>query len=54
MSRSPDYLYDLLPAIYRMRDAERGLPLRDLLRVICEQVDVVEKDIARLYENWFI
>lgn len=54
MSPSPDRLYELLPAIHRVRDAERGYPLRALLRVIGEQVDVIEDDIARLYDNWFI
>lgn len=54
MSRSPDRLYELLPVIHRVRDAERGYPLRALLRVIGEQVDVLEDDIARLYDNWFI
>ena len=54
MNRSPDRLYDLLPVVHRMRDADRGYPLRALLRVIAEQVDVVEDDIAQLYENWFI
>ena len=49
-----DHLYNLLPAIYRLRDAERGYPLQALLRVIEEQVNVVEEDIARLYDNWFI
>lgn len=50
----PDRLYELLPAVHRMRDAERGYPLRDLLRVITEQVDVVEENITQLYEDWFI
>ncbi|MEH1900973.1 MAG: hypothetical protein V7L04_06045 [Nostoc sp.] len=54
MSNSPDRLYELLPAVYRIRDAEQGYPLRDLLRVIAEQVDIVETDITQLYENWFI
>lgn len=54
MTSSPDRLYSLLPAIHRMRDQERGYPLRALLQVIAEQVDIVEDDIARLYENWFI
>jgi len=54
MTGSQDRLYELLPAIYRQRDAEQGLPLQALLRVIAEQVDVVEDDIAQLYENWFI
>lgn len=51
---APDRLYDLLPAIYRMRDADAGYPLRDLLRVLATQADVLEQDIARLYDNWFI
>jgi hypothetical protein len=49
-----DRLYALLPAIHRMRDADQGYALRALLRVIAEQVNVVEDDIAGLYENWFI
>jgi hypothetical protein len=51
---NPDHLYELLPAIYRMRDAEQGYPLQALLRVIAEQAQLVEQDIAQLYENWFI
>jgi hypothetical protein len=54
MSQSLDRLYDLLPVIYRLRDAKEGYPLRALLRVINEQANVVEADIAQLYENWFI
>jgi len=50
----PDRLYELLPAAYRMRDAATGEPLRALLQVIGEQVDAVQGDIERLYENWFI
>lgn len=49
-----DRLYELLPAIHRIRDAEQGEPLKALLRVIAEQVNLVEEDIARLYDNWFI
>ena len=47
-------LYALLPAIHRLRDAERGYPLKALLQVIAEQVNIVEDDIAQLYENEFI
>ncbi len=54
MSRNIDRLYELLPAIYRIRDAEQGKPLKALLRVISEQVNLVEEDIAQLYDNWFI
>ena len=54
LTPNPDRLYDLVPVVYRLRDAEQGYPLKALLRVIGEQVDVVEQDIAALYENWFI
>jgi hypothetical protein len=54
MKNSSDRLYDLLPVVYRMRDAERGEPLRGLLAVIAEQVNLVEADIAQMYDNWFI
>ncbi|WP_054032075.1 hypothetical protein [Desulfatitalea tepidiphila] len=47
-------LYDLLPPIYRMKDAEQGRQLEALLQVISEQVDLLEDDIGRLYDNWFI
>ena len=47
-------LYELLPAIYRLRDAEQGYPLRSLLSVIAREIGIVEEDIARLYANWFI
>ena len=54
MNTNTDRLYDLLPAIHRLRNVEQGEPLRALLAVIAEQVSVVEADIAKLYENWFI
>jgi uncharacterized repeat protein (TIGR01451 family) len=54
MKRSPDRLFDLLPVVHRQRDAELGHPLRALLQVIAEQVDIIENDIDQLYENWFI
>jgi len=49
-----DRLYELLPVFHRRQDAEAGQPLRALLQVIAEQVNVVEDDITQLYENWFI
>lgn len=51
---SNDRLYDLIPAIYRIRDSEIGEPLRALLSVVSTEVDVIERDIERLYDNWFI
>jgi hypothetical protein len=57
-----DRLYDLLPRLYRLRDVEQGqevdqrwaLFLQELLRIIADQVDVIDDDLAQLYDNWFI
>lgn len=49
-----DRLYELLPVVYRQRDSLQGFPLRDLLRVIAEQVLRIEDDITQLYDDWFI
>jgi hypothetical protein len=53
-TRDPERLFRLLPAIYRTRDAALGGPLRALLDVLSQQVERVERDIARMYDNWFI
>ena len=54
ISARTDRLYELVPVVYRLRDAAQGYPLRALLQVIAEQVNLIEDDIAQLYENWFI
>lgn len=55
MALDQDRIYELLPAIYRLRDAEAGGgALRDLMGVIAEQAEAMEEDIAALYRNWFI
>ena len=55
MSRyTADALYRLLPAVYRVRDAETGGSLRAVIEVLASQAEIVEDDIANLYENWFI
>ena len=53
-SYTADKVYELLPAIYRIRDADLSEPLKALLSVIAEQARVVESDIGQLYDNWFI
>ena len=51
MSSTTGALYNLLPAIYRIRDASLGGPLENLV-AICEQVlGILDQDIAGLYEN---
>ncbi len=47
-------LYEKLPSVYRMRDASVGYPLRALVEAWSAQVDDLEADIARLYNNLFI
>jgi hypothetical protein len=47
-------MYDLLPAIDRIRDAEQGEPLKALLTVIAEQTAVLEEDLAQSYDDHFI
>ncbi len=54
MTMTAQKLYELLPAIYRIRDAEQGEPLKALLGVMASQIQVVEEDIDQLYENWFV
>lgn len=54
MSTTADRLYELLPAIYRIRDAEVGQPLRALCAILEQEVDAVRDDIDGLYENWFV
>jgi hypothetical protein len=66
MSVDVNRLYELLPAVYRIRDAELAKrleelegkpqegPLKALLTVIAEQVAVLEEDLAQLYDDQFI
>ncbi len=54
MRNDPDFLYNLIPVVYRLRDADQGYPLRALLQVVGEQASLIEQDISGLYENWFI
>lgn len=47
-------LYDLLPAIYRIRDAEHGFPLKALMEVIAGQAIALDENLAQLYDDLFI
>lgn len=51
-----DELWELVPAVYRERDAEpnQAGALRALIEVLGDQAEVVAEDLARLYDNWFI
>ncbi|MFC7737920.1 hypothetical protein ACFQX4_19270 [Roseomonas sp. GCM10028921] len=54
MSFDADRLATLLPALYRLRDAERGGPLAELLSILAGQAAVLEEDLAQLYDDQFI
>lgn len=63
MNFDQNRLYDLLPALYRLRDAATGRaltgsdddgPLRALLGLIAEQAGVLEENLAQLYDDQFI
>ncbi|MDF0545068.1 hypothetical protein PX699_22200 [Sphingobium sp. H39-3-25] len=54
MSWNAPALYDLLPSVHRVRDAEQGYPLRQFLAVLAEQARVLEEDVEQLYDNGFV
>jgi hypothetical protein len=58
MSFDPQRLFELLPVIYQVRDAEGAGGSKDVLRslidVIGGQVAVLEEDLAQLYDDQFI
>lgn len=54
MSFTDKNIYELLPAFYRIRDAEQGEPLKALIEIIAREAKLTEENIAQLYANWFI
>jgi hypothetical protein len=54
MSFDAEKMYELLPAIYRIRDTEQGGPLKALIAVIAQQVGILEEDLEQLYDDRFI
>ena len=48
-----DRLWSLLPALHRVRDAERG-ELRDLVALFAEQFAALEENTDQLYDDLFI
>jgi hypothetical protein len=47
-------IYELLPAVYRIRDAELDYPLKALIEILAQQAGIMQDNIAQLYDNWFI
>lgn len=47
-------LWQLLPAVHRLRDAETGGVLAELLDVFGDQLDVLAEELAQLYDDQFV
>jgi hypothetical protein len=58
MTFDADHLYQLLPAIHRIRDAEVSgtgtRPLAALLAAFADELAILEDDLARLYDDQFV
>jgi hypothetical protein len=47
-------LWQLLPAVYRLRDAEVGGVLAGLLDIVGDQLDVLAEELAQFYDDQFV
>jgi hypothetical protein len=54
VSVSVDYLYNLLPALYRERDVASGGLLRQYLEVLTDELAVAADGIDQLYDDLFV
>lgn len=54
MNPEAEKLYNLLPALYRIRDAEQSDPLKSLCAVIAEEIAVLRENLDQLYDDQFI
>jgi hypothetical protein len=54
MNPEADKLYQLLPALYRIRDTEQGGSLRALCEVLAEDIAVLRENLDQLYDDQFI
>lgn len=53
-SLTAERLYQLLPALYRLRDADQGGPLEALIALMAQQFEALEEDLEQLYDDQFI
>ena len=54
VTRSPDRLYELLPALHRIADTQQDGQLRALLQRITAQADALHDDVQQLWDDFFI
>ena len=53
-SLTVERLCELLPAVYRIRDAEQGNPLYALLAAFARELEALEENVEQLYDDQFI
>jgi hypothetical protein len=51
---SAERLYELLPAVYRIRDEAEGRPLFALVSLFARELEALEENIEQLYDDQFI
>lgn len=51
---SAEEIYRLLPSVYRVRDAEQGGVLRELVDLLTDQVNVLAESLEQAYDDEFI
>ncbi len=49
-----DEIYRLLPQVYRARDEEHGLVLRELVDLITSQINVLAESLDQMYDDQFV
>jgi hypothetical protein len=55
VGHDPNRMYQLLPALYRIADAEvDGEPLRALLALVTEQADALRGDAEQMWDDFFV
>jgi hypothetical protein len=54
MNPEAERLYQLVPALYRIRDAEQGFPLQALCAVLGEEIAALRENLDQLYDDQFI
>lgn len=54
MNPEAERLYNLLPALYRIRDAEQGYPLQAMCAVLAQEIAALRENLDQLYDDQFI
>lgn len=47
-------IFDRLPSHFRTRDAAQGRPLEALMGLFTGELQLLERDVDQLYDNWFV